>query len=95
MRIQILILGFKGLTVSFSFLFTSGDTSPSPRVSLLLWILVAAAAALILVVGVLIFVIRAKHKKAGFNVRKEVSIKQRQRCIQFIFLSSIHTREFF
>lgn len=54
------------------------DTSPSPRVSLLLWILVAAAAALILVVGGLIFVIHAKHKKAGFNVTKEEGQKEQR-----------------
>jgi len=66
-----------------SFLFTSGDTSPSSRVSLLFWILVAAAAALILVVGALLFVIHAKHRKAGFNVNKEVSntIKQQQQQV--------------
>ncbi|CAH3194778.1 unnamed protein product, partial [Porites evermanni] len=50
------------------------DTSPSSRVSLLFWILVAAAAALILVVGALLFLIHAKHRKAGFNVNKEGSL---------------------
>ena len=42
-----------------------------------------------------VIVIHAKHRKAGFNVNKEVSntIKQQQQPV-VIFLSSIHRSEF-
>ena len=55
---------------------------------MLFWILVAAAAALILVVRALLFVIHAKHRKAGFNVYKEVSNTINNNGRQFIFFKA-------